>query len=121
VMYPALHVGRDAPVAAALVLTLLVREARGVSELVVASPRYVIVKDRVARGRQLGPVYDALRGRFSDAAVDERDGLRLGWADRWLHVRPSNTEPIIRLIAEAPTAADAQGLVQEGRALCAGS
>lgn len=121
VMYPALHVGRDAPVAAALVLTLLVREARGVSELVTASPRYVIVKDKVARGRQLGPVYDALRRRFSDAAVDERDGLRLGWADRWLHVRPSNTEPIIRLIAEAPTAADAQGLVQEGRALCAGS
>jgi phosphomannomutase len=121
VMYPALHVGRDAPVAAALVLTLLVRQGRRVSELVAASPRYVIVKDKVPRGRQLGPVYDALRQRFRDAAVDERDGLRLGWSDRWLHVRPSNTEPIIRLIAEAPTAEDAQLLVQEGRALCAGS
>jgi phosphomannomutase len=121
VMYPALHVGRDAPVAAALTLTLLVREGRRVSELVGASPRYVIVKDKVPRGRQLGPVYESLRDRFPDAEVDERDGLRLGWEDRWLHVRPSNTEPIVRLIAEAPTAADAQRLVQEGRSLCAGS
>jgi phosphomannomutase len=121
VMYPALHVGRDAPVAAALILTLLAREGRRVSELVAASPRYVIMKDKVSRGRALGPVYDALQKRFPDAAVDERDGLRLSWADRWLHVRPSNTEPIIRLIAEAPTATDAQQLVQEGRSLCAGS
>jgi phosphomannomutase len=120
-MYPALHVGRDAPAAAALILTLLAREGRRVSELVAASPRYVIVKDKVPRGRLLGPVYEALQRRFSDAAVDERDGLRLSWADRWLHVRPSNTEPVIRLIAEAPTAPDAQQLVQEGRSLCAGS
>jgi phosphomannomutase len=51
--------------------------------------------------------------------VDERDGLRLGWRDRWLHVRPSNTEPIVRLIAEAPTAREAQQLVDAGRSLCA--
>jgi phosphomannomutase len=121
VIYPALHVGRDAPVGAALILTLLGREGHRVSELVAASPRYVIVKDKVPRGRPLGPVYDSLRQRFPDAAVDERDGLRLGWKDRWLHVRPSNTEPIIRLIAEAPTASQAQQLVQEGRSLCAGS
>lgn len=121
VMYPALHVGRDAPVAAALVLTLLGRQGRRVSELVAAAPRYVIVKEKVPRGRLMGPVYEALRQRFPDAAVDERDGLRLGWRDRWLHVRPSNTEPIIRLIAEGPTVADAQRLVQDGRSVCAGS
>ena len=123
VMYPALHVGRDAPVGAALILTLLARDGRRVSELVAASPRYAIVKDKIPRGRAAGlaPVYAALRTRFADATVDERDGLRLGWRDRWLHVRPSNTEPIVRLIAEAPTAREAQQLVDAGRALCAES
>ncbi len=125
VMYAALHVGRDAPVGAALVLALLTREGRRVSELVAAAPRYAIVKDKVPRGGGraggLGPVYAALRTRFADAAVDERDGLRLGWRDRWLHVRSSNTEPIVRLIAEAPTEPEARQLVEVGRTLCAAS
>ena len=121
VMYPALHTGRDAPVAAALLLTLLARDGRRVSELVAAAPRYAIVKAKAARGPALEPVYGALRRRFADAQVDTQDGLRLAWRDRWLHVRPSNTEPIIRLIAEAPTRAAAEQLVDEGRRLCAGS
>jgi phosphomannomutase len=126
VMYPALHVGRDAPVAAALVLTLLARDRRTVSELVAAAPRYQIVKGKLARGtrnaeRGMTETYAAMRARFPDAVADTRDGLRLAWRDRWLHVRPSNTEPIIRLIAEAPTGAAAEQLVEEGRKLCAGS
>ena len=126
VMYPALHVGRDAPVAAALLLTLLAREGRRVSQLVAAAPRYVIVKAKVERGagsreRGLERTYAALRQRFPDAQVDTQDGLRLTWPDRWLHVRPSNTEPIIRLIAEAPSDAEARELVDEGRRLCAES
>jgi len=121
VMYPPLHVGRDAPVAAALVLALLAREEKTVSQLVASAPRYAIVKAKVARGARLEPVYEGLRRAFADAAVDTQDGLRLAWPDRWLHVRPSNTEPIIRLIAEARTAAEAERLVEEGRRLCAGS
>jgi phosphomannomutase len=62
-------------------------------------------------------LYQRLRQRFSDASVDERDGLRLAWPDRWLHVRPSGTEPIVRLIAEAPTQAAAEALVSAGREL----
>ena len=73
-----------------------------VSEIVAASPRYTIVKAKTPRGPALDAVYAALRKRFSDATVDTQDGLRLAWPDRWLHVRPSNTEPIVRLIAEAP-------------------
>ena len=65
-------------------------------------------------------VYAGLRGRFSDATVDTQDGLRLAWRDRWLHVRPSNTEPIIRLIDEAPSAAAARELVDEGRRTISG-
>ena len=121
VMYPPLHVGRDAPVAAALVLALLAREGKTVSQLVASAPRYAIVKAKVARGPKLEPVYEGLRRAFAGTTVDTQDGLRLAWPDRWLHVRPSNTEPIIRLIAEAPTTADAEKLIDEARRLCAGS
>ena len=133
VMYPALHAGRDAPVAAGLLLTLLARSGKRVSELVAAAPRYTIVKAKAERGtrnaeRGLDDVYGALRKRFPDASVDTQDGLRLAWRDRWLHVRPSNTEPIIRLIAEAPSGAGgtggaggAQQLVDEARRICAAS
>ena len=121
VIYPALHVGRDAPVAAALALEWLARTGRPVSALVAAAPRYTIVKAKLPRGPALEPVYAALRRRYADATADAQDGLRLAWGDRWLHVRPSNTEPIIRLIAEAPTRAEAEGLVDEARGLCAAS
>jgi phosphomannomutase len=126
VMYPALHVGRDAPVAAALVLQLLARTGKAVSAIVDAAPRYVIVKAKVERGarsaeRGLQDVYGALRRRFPEAGADTQDGLRLAWPDRWLHVRPSNTEPIIRLIAEARTRDAATQLVEVGKALCAAS
>src|SRR3989442_1399990 len=126
VMYPALHVGRDAPVAAALLLALLARTRRPVSEWVAAAPRYAIVKAKLERGtrnaeRGLDDVYAALRRRFPEASADTQDGLRLAWRDRWLHVRPSNTEPIIRLIAEAPSGAEAEQLVNEGRLSCAAS
>ncbi|MEX2157673.1 MAG: phosphoglucosamine mutase [Gemmatimonadales bacterium] len=125
VMYSALHVGRDAPLAATLVLALLARDPGGggatVSELVERAPRYTIVKAKVPRGPRLEPVYAGLRRRFPDAAVDTQDGLRLAWPDRWLHVRPSGTEPIIRLIAEAPSGAEAERLIEEGRRLCAAS
>jgi len=126
VMYPALHVGRDAPVAAALVLALLAREGKTVSELVAAAPRYAIVKAKLERGtrngeRGMDDVYAALRARFPEAKADTQDGLRLAWPVRWLHVRPSGTEPIIRLIAEAPTGAEAERLIDEGRRLCAAS
>jgi phosphomannomutase len=60
-------------------------------------------------------VYAALRGAFGDAVADMQDGLRLAWPDRWVHVRPSGTEPIVRVIAEAPTNEAAQELVRRSR------
>ncbi len=117
VMLPALHIGRDAPLGLALILHLLATSKVRVSDLVAGSPRYTIVKAKGPRGPELRPLYDRLRLRFSDAEVDERDGLRLSWPDRWLHVRPSGTEPIVRLIAEAPTPVAAEALVDAGREL----
>jgi phosphomannomutase len=117
VMLPALHIGRDAPLGVALILHLLATSGATVSQLVAASPGYTIVKAKGPRGPELPPLYAKLRSRFPDAEADDRDGLRLSWRDRWLHVRPSGTEPIVRLIAEAPTTTDAEALISAAREL----
>ena len=116
-MLPQLHIGRDAPLGVALILHLLAQTGVKLSRLVAGSPRYTIVKAKAPRGPDLVQLYDRLKHRFSDAEADERDGLRLAWPDRWLHVRASGTEPILRLIAEAPTKAEAETLVAASREL----
>jgi phosphomannomutase len=116
VILPEVHLGRDAPIGAALLLQLLVEEGRPLSALVDSLPRYVIVKDKLPRpNASLDTVYGALRAAFPDAAADTQDGLRLAWSDRWVHVRPSGTEPIVRVIAEAPDEAGARELVRRSR------
>ena len=110
------HLGRDAPVGAALLLQLLHEEGRPLSRIVGDLPRYVIVKDKLDRpAASLDSVYQVLRATFADATVDTQDGLRLSWPDRWVHIRPSGTEPIVRVIAEAPTEQDARELVNRSR------
>ena len=64
---------------------------------------------------RVGAALDALRNAFPDAVPNRLDGLRLDWPDRWLLVRASNTEPIIRIIAEAPEASDAESLCEQAR------
>ncbi|HEV7993032.1 MAG TPA: phosphoglucosamine mutase [Gemmatimonadaceae bacterium] len=116
VILPEVHLGRDAPIGAALLLQLLVEDGRKVSDIARSLPSYVIVKDKLARPNvSLDAVYGALRSAFPDAGADMQDGLRLAWADRWVHVRPSGTEPIVRVIAEAPDEAQARELVRRSR------
>ena len=116
VILPELHLGRDAPVGAALMLQLLHEEGKPLSKIVASYPRYVIVKDKLDRpSTPLDTVYEALRKAFPDAEVDTQDGLRLSWPDRWVHIRPSGTEPIVRVIAEAPSVDEAEKLVSDCR------
>jgi len=111
-----IHLGRDAPVGAALLLQLLHEDNTTLSQIVSGLPRYAIVKDKLDRpNASLDTVYDALRSAFPGAAADTQDGLRLSWPDRWVHVRPSGTEPIVRVIAEAPTNREALELVRRSR------
>jgi phosphomannomutase len=115
VILPALHVGRDAPLGAALILQYLAVTGQRLGTVVSASPRYVILKAKAPRGGDLEAQYRRLIAAFPGAERDSSDGLRLGWPDRWLHVRPSGTEPIVRLIAEAPTMAEAELLIETAR------
>jgi phosphomannomutase len=117
VILPSLHIGRDAPLGVALILQYLAREASPISALVAAARQYQIVKAKVKRGADLPAAYAALKARFPEAGIDERDGLRLAWPDRWVHLRPSGTEPVIRMIAEGPTRSDAEALLSACRPL----
>ena len=110
------HLGRDAPLGAALMLQLLLEEGKSLSDIVASYPRYSIVKDKLDRpAAPLDTVYSTLKTTFVDAEVDTQDGLRLTWPDRWVHVRPSGTEPIVRVIAEAPTVNEAEELIAKCR------
>jgi phosphomannomutase len=111
-----LHLGRDAPAGVAILLQMLVEDGESLSAVVARYPRYRIVKEKLDRpNAPLDTVYSSLRAGFSDAVVDTQDGLRLSWKDRWVHVRPSGTEPIVRVIAEAPTDEEARELVARSR------
>jgi len=116
VILPELHLGRDAPVAVALMLQMLLEDGEPLSRTIARYPRYSIVKDKLDRpNAPLDRVYDSLRAGFPDAEADSQDGLRLSWRDRWVHVRPSGTEPIVRVIAEAPSEAEARELIARSR------
>ena len=119
VIYPELHYGRDALVGVALFLTLLAKSGKKVSELRKTYPEYIISKNR----KDLTPEMDvdALLAKVatfykSDAAVEKVttiDGVKIDFADGWVHLRKSNTEPIIRIYSEAATEARANELAQQ--------
>ncbi|MBI2794442.1 MAG: phosphoglucosamine mutase [Ignavibacteria bacterium] len=113
VVYPRVHAGRDSLVGIALICGLLNSSGKTLSELCNSIPKYAMVKRRVElRDRtELPNVLSKLEKFYSHASMSKEDGLHLSWADRWIHVRASNTEPILRLIAEAPTDTDAATLI----------
>lgn len=123
VILPALHHTRDAPLASALILQHLAKSGLTPSQAAGKWPSYEIVKEKVAFPREaLADGYAALQADLRAEASDLSDGLRLEWPGRkaWLHVRPSGTEPVVRLIAEAPDAEQARGLVNRAGELLAG-
>jgi phosphomannomutase len=105
---------RDPFIGMGLILNLMAATGKKLSELVAELPAYTIVKDKYTIERAgLPKLFAALQKRWPEAKANTVDGLRLDWENRWVHVRPSNTEPIVRVIAEAPDAATAEGLCRE--------
>ena len=101
----------------ALLLEMLAKRGKQLSELVGQIPAYAIVKDKVdANPELIEQIKPILSEAFKDQKLDTQDGVRIDWPDRWVHVRPSNTEPIIRLIAEASCEEDANSMLNEVRA-----
>ena len=118
---PRVGLVRDSFVGMALILDAMAARGLKLSQLAGDLPRYEIVKTKVSLARERLPAaLDALEEHFRDARADRLDGLRLDWPQAWLLVRGSNTEPIVRAIAEAPTAAAARRLCDEAAATIQG-
>lgn len=112
VIYPAAHYGRDALVGVALFLTLLAKSGKKVSELKKQYPAYAIAKNKV----ELTPDVDvdailkAIKTKYANEKVTDIDGVKIDFENSWVHLRKSNTEPIIRIYSEAQTIEEAEAL-----------
>jgi len=114
IIYPAINTCRDSFTGLSLVLELLAERNKTVSECVATFPKYFIKKDKWPIGGNLDEMYSKLKTHFNDAKFDEQDGLRLDLPDSsWLHLRPSNTEPIIKLFGEAQSQERINALFKE--------
>lgn len=115
VIFPAVHAGRDAATGIALILGAMAVAGKPLSELNGEVPDYAMVKRKVGiEGKEVSALLEKLKAAFSDAkGFDEQDGLKILYADRWVHVRPSGTEPILRVFAEAPSDGEADKLAKK--------
>jgi len=116
VIDPGVVLVRDSLVGMALTLQLLADDHRPLSRIVDDLPRYAMVKDKLeADPARVRRILDAVAERFADRPINRDDGLRIDWPDAWVHVRGSNTEPILRIIAEARERDQAMALIARVR------
>ena len=115
IILPALHYGRDALVGIALALTHLAKSGKTMSELRAGYPEYYMAKQKI----ELVPSLDvdgilaSIAERYSNEELSTIDGVKITWSDRWVHLRKSNTEPIVRIYTEAPSVDEATQLGQD--------
>ena len=121
VIYPELHYGRDALVGVALFLSLLAKSGKKVSELKRTYPAYEISKNKIQLqpGTDVDGLLARIKEHYSDCRITDIDGVKIDFDDSWVHLRKSNTEPIIRIYSEAHTVAEAERLAEDMKATVA--
>lgn len=114
VIYPELHYGRDALVGVALFLTLLAKSGKSVTELKKEFPAYSIVKNKInlTPDIDVDALLEAVKQKFKNEKVTDIDGVKIDFPEGWVHLRKSNTEPIIRIYSEASTSEEAEDLAK---------
>ncbi|HEX4796011.1 MAG TPA: phosphoglucosamine mutase [Humisphaera sp.] len=118
VIDPRIVPGRDSLVGIAYVLQLMASTNKSISQLVGEIPHYEIVKTKFeCRREDAQRAVEALKGEFKSEKTDTQDGIRIDWPNGWVHARPSNTEPIMRIIAEAPDRGTADERIARVRAV----
>ena len=115
VIYPELHYGRDALVGVALFLSHLAKEGKKVTELKAGYPKYAIAKNKMelTPAIDVDAILEAVKEKFADERISDIDVVKIDFPDRWVHLRKSNTEPIIRIYSEAATMEEADALAEE--------
>lgn len=119
VIYPASHYGRDALVGVALFLTLLAKSGKKVSELKATYPAYAIAKNKIELTPDINvdAILDEIKNVYASEKITDIDGVKIDFADGWVHLRKSNTEPIIRIYSEAATMAEADAMADQIKSL----
>lgn len=124
VIYPASHYGRDAMVGVALFLSNLAHKGMSVSAYKATLPQYFIAKNRIdlSDSAKIDSILEAMKDHYKAEKINTIDGVKIDFEDsrRWVHLRKSNTEAIIRIYSEAPTQAEAEALASEVIALADG-
>ena len=114
VIFPAIHYGRDALIGIAITLQHLLEFGGTMTELKNSLPQYFIAKKKVETGStNPDDIISQLKERYKNEQSNDEDGLRIDFPDHWVHFRKSNTEPIIRVICEAKSSADASKYIDE--------
>jgi len=115
VIYPAAHYGRDALVGVALFLTLLAKSGKKVTELKAGYPQYAIAKNKIQLTPEINvdAILAEVKKRYEAEKVTDIDGVKIDFKDSWVHLRKSNTEPIIRIYSEAHTMEEANRLAED--------
>jgi phosphomannomutase len=120
VILPAVHYCRDSMSGMGAVLQLMAERRKPLEAILREIPHYEMIKDKATVAAERVPaIHDALRRLFPEAEADTRDGLKLSWKQGWLHLRLSNTEPILRIVAESPSRRQSQSLVRTAKRLIA--
>lgn len=114
IILPELHYGRDALVGIALALTHLAKSGKTMSELRAGYPEYYMAKQKIelVPGLDVDGILASIAERYSNEELSTIDGVKITWSDRWVHLRKSNTEPIVRIYTEAPSIDEATRLGQ---------
>ena len=115
VIYPECHYGRDALVGIALFLSHVAHEGKKVSEIRKGLPNYFMAKNRVDldSSTDIDSLLGRVREKYADEQINDIDGVKIDFKDKWVHLRKSNTEPIIRIYSEAPTLDEAEAIARQ--------
>ena len=104
------HLGRDSLVAISMILNLLSNDGRPLNEIIAEIPQYIFLKDKIKIDDSIN--FDTLATVFDCDEINREDGIKFSWPKKWIHIRKSNTEPIIRIFAEAESLSEVKDLIQ---------
>ena len=105
------HLGRDSLVAISMILSLLSFSGKSISDEISNIPQYLMIKDKIRFDNKID--FDSLETIFDCNEINKLDGIKFSWPNKWIHIRKSNTEPVVRIISEASTSEKASELSNE--------